>query len=113
MRTWVYEIIVIGLVLCTIDIVFANNLINWITTLAILFTFNHAQIGDRLQERQHKMDQPTVECYYKLNKLFTIKEILWIISFLLMHNYSAIVGSCLFALYPYWRKYYRKYIKPL
>lgn len=113
MKTWHYETFVMGIVLCVVDLFFANNPINWITTLAILLTFNHAQIADRLQERQSKMDIPTVECYHKLNKLFTAKEICWIIAFLLMRNYSAIVGSLLFAAYPYWRKYYRSKIKPL
>lgn len=113
MRTWHIEISFVGAILFLITCFFANNWINWITTIAILVTFNHGQIGDRLQERQSKMDQPTVECYYKLNRLFTAKEILWIIAFLLMKNYAAIVGSVLFALYPYWRKYYRKKIKPL
>lgn len=113
MKTWVYEIIVVGIVLCIVTILFANNWINWVTTIAILFTFNHAQIGDRLQERQAKMDKPTVECYHKLNKLFTAKEITWIIAFLLMQNYSAIVGSAMFAVYPLWRNYYRKHIKSL
>lgn len=113
MKTWHYEIAVIGLILIAVTFLFANNWINWVTTTAILFTFNHAQIGDRLQERQAAMDQPTVECYHKLNKLFAAKELLWIIAFLLMKNYAAIVGSVLFALYPLWRKYYRKKIKSI
>lgn len=113
MRTWYYEIFVIAAVLVTVDILFASNLINWVTTFAILLTFNHAQIADRLQERQGKMDKPTVECYHKLNKLFAAKEIVWIVAFILMRNYAAIVGSGMFSLYPIWRKFYRTKIKPL
>jgi hypothetical protein len=113
MRTWKIEIIIVCAILTTVTFCFANNWVNWITTVAILLTFNHAQIGDRLQERQAVMDKPTVECYHKLNKLFAGKEVCWIIAFVLMKNYAAIVGSGLFALYPLWRKYYRKKIKPL
>lgn len=112
-RTWMYEIAVMALVLSTVNFIWANNPINWISTLAILITFNHAQIADRLQERQGKLDVKTVECYYKLNYLFAIKESLWIWAFILMGSYAAIVGSCLFFLYPFWRKYYRARIKPL
>lgn len=113
MKTWHFEILIVGTILCIVTLLFANNTINWLTTVAILFTFNHGQIGDRLQERQGVMDKPTVECYHKLNKLFAAKEIVWIIVFLLSGIYAAIVGSVLFSLYPLWRKYYRKYIKPL
>lgn len=113
MKTWIYEIGVVAAVLSGVNLLWANNGINWLTTAAILVTFNHGQIGDRLQERQGKMDRPTVECYHKLNKLFAGKEILWIAAFICMKNYAAIVGSCLFFLYPFWRKYYRSKIKPL
>jgi hypothetical protein len=112
-QTWIYEILVVGIILSAVTLCFANNLINWVSTIAILLTFNHGQIGDRLQERQSKMDKPTVECYHKLNKLFAGKEIVWIAAFLLMKNYAAIVGSALFFVYPFWRKYYRKNIKPI
>jgi hypothetical protein len=109
MRTWHYEVIFVGLVLCGVTYFCADNLINWITTAAVWVTFNHAQIADRMQERQKMMDKPTVECYHKLNKLFIGKEILWIVAFLLMKNYAALVGCAMFALYPVWRKFYRKY----
>ena len=113
MRTWHYELIVVSLVLTIICFCEANNIINWLTTAAIIFTFQHAQIGDRLQERQGIMDKPTVQCYWKLSYLFGIKEVLWIVCFILMRNYAAIVGSVMFAMYPIWRKYYRAHIKPL
>jgi hypothetical protein len=113
MKTWHYEILIVGIVLCLVTFLFSNNIVNWVTTLAIILTFNHGQIGDRLQERQANMDNPTVECYHKLNKLFAGKEICWIAAFLLMKNYAAIVGSFMFAIYPLWRKYYRSQIKPL
>lgn len=112
MKTWYIELIVVTIILSLVCYFGANNLINWITTLAIIFTFQHAQIGDRLQERQGIMDKPTVECYWKLNYLFGIKEVLWIIAFVLMHNWAAIIGSVMFTLYPIWRKVYRKY-KPM
>lgn len=108
MKTWHYELAIITIILSATTYFVANDLINWITTLAILFTFQHAQISDRLQERQKILDKPTVECYWKLNWYFGTKEVLWIIAFILMGNYAAIIGSVLFALYPLWRKYYRK-----
>ncbi len=112
-KTWHYELAVISLVLCATTFILSNNLVNWITTAAIILTFQHAQIGDRLQERQKVLDKPTVECFWKLNWLFGGKEVLWITAFVLMGNYAAIIGSVMFSLYPIWRKYYRSKIKPL
>jgi hypothetical protein len=112
-KTWMYEISVIAAVLFSVTLIFANNLVNWLSTFAVLFTFNHAQIADRLKERQKKMEVPDVECYHKLDKLFVIKEILWITTFIIIGSYAAIVGSVMFALYPLWRKYYRHNFKPI
>lgn len=113
LKTWHIELFVVAVILGTLTFLFANDLVNWITTVAILLTFNHGIIGDRLQEKQSKMDRPTVECYWKLNPLFAAKEVVWIAAFLIMQNYAAIVGSALFFLYPFWRKFYRRRIKPL
>ena len=112
-KTWHFELSVVAIVLCGVTYFFHNDLVNWITCAAMLVTFNHGIIGDRLQERQANMSKPTVECYYKLNRLFYQKEILWIAVFLLSGNYAAIAGSVMFFLYPFWRRYYRKNIKPL
>src|SRR5882757_187050 len=109
MKTWHYELLVVTGILCLTTLLFQNNRINWITTVAIMFTFQHAQIGDRLQEGQRQMTNPDVKCFWKLNILFAMKEIVWIATFLLMHNYAAIVGSIMFACYPVWRKIYRSY----
>ncbi len=113
MKTWHYEIIFFAVVLFITDYFFANNLVNWVTMCAILMTFNCAQIGDRLQEGQRKMVLPTIDCFHKMNKLFSAKEILWMLAFVLMKNYAAIIGSVLFFVYPFWRKFYRSKIKPL
>ena len=107
LRTWHYELGVVALSISATTYFMHNDLINWLTTAAVIFTFQHAQIGDRLQEKQAILDKPTVECYKKLSKMFIIKEILWISAFILMANYAALVGSILFMIYPYWRKYYR------
>lgn len=113
MKTWHWELLIVSIVLIATTFLLSNDKINWITTLAIILTFQHAQIGDRLQERQKILDKPTVDCYWKLNWLFVGKEVLWITAFILMGNYAAIIGSTMFSLYPIWRRYYRNKIKPL
>jgi hypothetical protein len=113
MKTWHFEIVIVSIILALVTYWLKNDIVNWLTTLAIIFTFNHAQIGDRLQEKQANMDKPTVECYHKLHKVFVIKEILWITAFIYMGNYAATAGSILFIMYPAWRRWYRSNIKSL
>ena len=79
---------------------------------SVFFTFLHAQVADRMQERQAILEKPDVECYWKSNWFFGIKEFLWIVFFLMIHSYAALSGAILFSIYPFWRKYWRK-IKPL
>lgn len=111
-KTWHIELFVVWVILSTTTFIFNNNVVGWITFLAVLYTFQCQQISDRLQEREGVKDKPQVECYRKFNVFFVRKEILWIIVFIMLGSYPAIVGSVIMGLYPYWRKYYRK-IKPI
>lgn len=111
--TWKKELAVVAPILCGMTFIFANNKVNWIMTAAVIATFMHAQISNSLKESQQVMTVKSVKCYYKLNWYFGIKEVLWIVSFLMVGTYSAIVGSVLFVIYPFWRKFYRWKIKPM
>lgn len=110
--TYIKEMLVVIPILCITTWINANNTVNWTMTAAVIATFCHAQISDRLKESQQIIANKTVKCYWKLNWYFGIKEILWITAFIMVHTYAAIVGSVLFALYPFWRKLYRWKIKP-
>ena len=112
MRTWHKEAIVVGAVLI-VQLFFTRFALPEITaSLAVFFTFLHAQVGDRMQERQATMEIPDVHCYWKLNWYFWIKEFLWISFFLMNGAYAALSGAIMFFIYPFWRKYWRK-IKPI
>ena len=43
-KTWHIEITVIALVLAVINLLFANNLVNWITTVAILLVLTTGKL---------------------------------------------------------------------
>lgn len=112
MKTWKKEAIVVGSVLL-IQLCFTGfKFQEIIGSLAVYFTFLHAQVADRMQERQAIKEVPDVECYKKLNYYFVGKETLWVAFFLMTGAYSALAGAILFSLYPLWRQYYRK-IKPI
>lgn len=113
LKTWHFEYAFVIIILSSITYLFANNINNWIATLAVCITFGYSQISDRLIERQQALTRPDVECYWKLNYYFWAKEIIWVILFIKLESYAALGGCLLFGLYPFWRKFYRNKIKPV
>lgn len=111
-KTWHIEALVVAVVLF-VQLLFTRFAIpEIICSLAVFVTFLHAQVSDRMQERQALMEHPDVHCHWKSNWFFMIKEFLWISFFLMTHSWAAVSGAVLFFLYPFWRKYWRK-IHPL
>lgn len=112
MKTWKIEMLIVAVILFAVNF-FTHHLftIEVIAALAVLLTFGHAQIADRLAEKQAEMDRPTVECYRKMWFYFFGKEICWLTYFFLNHSYSALVGVFIFLGYPGWRKLYRNWEK--
>ena len=86
--------------------------IDLLAAFAVLLSFGHAQIADRLAEQEEQKSKPVVDCYQKLLYYFVGKEILWCLYFLLSQSYSALAGVFVFLTYPLWRRFYRKYIRP-
>lgn len=107
MKTWKKEALVIASVLFTQLYFTKFKFSEIICSLAVYLTFLHAQVADRMHERQSLQISPDVECYKKLNYYFMGKECLWIAFFLMTRSYSALAGAILFSLYPLWRKFYR------
>ena len=79
-----------------------------VAATAVFFTFKHACVADRMQERQAIKPVPDVECYRKSNRYFMIKEALWIAFFIMIKSWAALTGAFVFFLYPLWRKWYRR-----
>lgn len=108
MRTWMYEAAVVAAILLGVWLFTGHRTIEAVGALAVFFTFKHAQIADRMQERQAMQENPDVECYRWSNRYFVMKELLWIFFFAYTGAYSALVGAGVFCVYPFWRKWYRK-----
>lgn len=83
-----------------------------LAAIAVILTFGHAQIADRLAEKEAQKDIPEVDCYRKMWYYFVGKEMFWFLYFFMNHSYSALVGVFVFLAYPVWRSIYRKKIKP-
>lgn len=106
--------IVVGNVLFPIAILTAkpeNYYAEFIGALAVLLTFAHVQVADRLAEKaeaDEKLGEETVECHQWTKRYLLSKEICWLAYFVLLGAWSALAGVGLFLLYPFWRSYYRK-----
>lgn len=110
MKTWKLELLVVGLVLLMVNLITHRLFsIELIASIAVLMTFGHAQVADRLAEHEALRAVPQVECYRRMGNYFVGKEMCWLLYFSLSHAYSALVGVFVFLLYPVWRRIYRKH----
>lgn len=113
MKTWKIEVVVVGIILLIVNVL-ANKLftIEMLAAIAVLLSFCHVQVSDRLAEQEGLRLVPQVSCYKRLLYYQVGKEIFWLLYFFLNHSYSALVGVFVFLAYPFWRKFYRK-LNPL
>ncbi|HEY8191595.1 MAG TPA: hypothetical protein VIG74_04155 [Alphaproteobacteria bacterium] len=105
--TWQIEAAVVGVSLLAVIALSGGRWVEYIGAAAVFFTFMHAQVTDRMAEQQAVLPQPTVQCWRWAQRYFFIKEVLWLVYFMLLHAWSALLGVGLFLLYPAWRKYYK------
>lgn len=109
MKTWKIEMMVVAAILGVVNYL-THGLhlsIELVGSLAVLLTFGHAQIADRLAEQEGLRDKPTVDCHRMMWWYFGAKEMCWLFYFLFTHTYSALVGVFVFLAYPVWRGMYR------
>jgi hypothetical protein len=102
-KTWKKEALFVTLVLFGTTVIFHSKPIEYIGSLAVLFTFMHAQVSFRFSEAAK--NQMPVECHNWSTRYFVIKEILWFIYFTMLGAWSALIGVFVFILYPIWRNY--------
>lgn len=79
---------------------------------AVLLSFGHAQVAERLAEREGAREQAAVECHRWALRYLVGKESLWLAYFVLHRSWSALAGVVLFLVYPVWRRAWRSW-RPL
>lgn len=122
MKTWKVEMLVVTAILLAVNY-FTHGVhlsIELVGSAAVLLTFGHAQIADRLAEAENQRARDAalsvypsteakikVECFRKLWWYYVGKESCWLVYFACTHAYSALVGVFVFLAYPVWRRIYR------
>ena len=116
--TWQYEAPIIAIILCVVAFfgspvpwanptdptIWKHFFINWLSVVAVMGSFLHAQVGTHMSEAMEVAENPAVHCFTWSGRYWIVKEILWAIVFFLSGAFPAIIGSGLFILYPAWRE---------
>jgi hypothetical protein len=107
-KTWMVELAVVWLVLIGVVALTHGGLIEAVGALAVLAAFAHAQVAERMREREALKSKPDVHCHRWSLRYFMAKELLWLSYFVAHRSWSALVGVGVFLVYPLWRKWWRK-----
>jgi len=106
LKTWHGEMAVVAVVLSTVAFV-RGDWREWVAAAAVLATFGHASVAERLREREAARDQVEVDCVKWTWGYFVAKEILWAAFFITTGAYAALVGVGVFLVFPLWRRWWR------
>jgi hypothetical protein len=110
-KTWMLEMAMVALVLTATAIQAGGGWAEYVGAGAVLLTFGHVQVADRLAEAARQAERvtaPVVYCHRWAVRYLVSKEILWCVYFIAHHAWSALVGVTLFLGYPFWRRFWRR-----
>ncbi len=106
-RTWHVEVAVVAVALAAVVVITRARAVEWLAAAAVCASFMHGQVTTRLAEREAARAQPQVACHAWTGRYYVAKEVLWLVYFLIVHAWSALVGVGLFLMYPRWRAWWR------
>lgn len=106
-RTWMIEMSVVAGVLTAVALGSGGGLTELLGAAAVTLTFGHAQVAERLAERDAARERPSVRCHRWAMRYLVTKEALWLLYFVIHKSWAALAGVFLFLLYPIWRRFWR------
>lgn len=109
LRTWHFENAFVALTLGSVVLATRGRWVEWVGAASVFCGFCHASIAERMREREAARPVPSVECHRLSTWFFLAKEAGWLVYFVALHAYSALVGCGIFALYPVWRRVWRRW----
>lgn len=106
--TWHWEMTFVAVVMVGTVIVTGPSWMSLAAALAVLASFGHASVADRLLEASVEREASPVHCHAWLNRYWVAKEVLWVVFFVATGAWPALVGCGVFLAYPFWRREYRR-----
>ena len=85
-----------------------GSVVEFVGAAAVFLGFMHAEIADRMVEREARRPVAEIECYPWARRYFLAKELLWLSYFIAHKSYAALAGVAVFVVYPLWRAWYRR-----
>lgn len=118
MKTWHIEMAVVAFVLLAVAIASGGGQLELLGAGAVLLSFGHAQVADRLAEAERERrayvrfadgdtDAHAVSCHAWATRYLVGKEALWCLYFVAHRSWAALAGVALFLSYPAWRSWWR------
>lgn len=107
-RTWHFEHAAVIAVLASVWMATGHEPREALGSLAVYLGFAHASVSERLREREAARAVPSVECHRMSTMYFVGKELAWTAYFVWSGTYAALVGCVVFALFPLWRRWWRR-----
>lgn len=107
-RTWQLEVFVVASVVFGVALFVGRGAVELVGAGAVVLSFAHGQVSDRLAEDAAVRDVITVDCYRWSTRYFVAKEVLWVVYFVALGAWSALAGCGLFLVYPFWRRWWRR-----
>lgn len=107
MKTWQAEMLVVAVALAGVAS-WRGEWVEWLAAAAVLATFGHASVAERLREREAARPVVSVDCHRWLGRYYVAKELLWVAFFVATEAYAALVGCAVFLAYPAWRRWWRR-----
>jgi hypothetical protein len=115
LKTYHLEQVFVAIILIITALITQRGLVEWVGVIAVFLNFGHVTVAERLREAEamrHARNEPVVvDCYKKLDYYYFGKELFWLVYFIMLGAWSALVGIGIFLLYRPWREMYRKYHK--
>ena len=106
-RTWHIELGFVAAVLTALWVITKGGVPDAIGSIAVLLSFAHGQVSERMAAKQAERVVPDVHCWRWSSRYFIGKELCWIFYFALTRSWAPLVGCFVFLAYPYWRQLYR------
>ena len=107
-KTWHFELGVVAAVLAAVVVCTGGSYVEWIGAAAVTLSFVHAQVADRLAEKDAARPKPAVACHRWATRYLVGKEALWLAYFVIHQSWSALAGVGLFLAFPVWRRLWRR-----
>lgn len=108
MKTWHGEMAVVSLALLGSALLSGARPIDFLASFAVLMSFGHANVGERMREREAARARPEVHCHQWLDRYFVAKELAWVGYFVATRAWPALVGCFIFLAFPIWRRTWRQ-----